>query len=423
MRRRDFLRACGCLVAASAMPGLFAAEPARPRRLLLRSSWQTVNIGDIGHSPGVIQLLTDLLPQVEVTLWPSNIGDGVEEMLRAAFPRLRIAKGSANAETGAVNSDELKAAFADCDALLHGSGPSLVAAAHVAAWRKGTGKPYGVYGITLGQMDAGLKATLDHARFVYLRDSISVQYAKDQGIASPIVDFTPDGAFACRLRNDAAATAFLRANGLEDGRFVCVIPRLRNSPYWAIHHRPMKEADQAKHASNEKNKERDHVKLREAVIAVVRRTGLKVLLCPEDKSHMGVGKEMIYDQLPGDVKAQVVWRENYWLTDEAISTYARAAFLMCMDMHSPIMAVGNGIPAIHCRFREQTSKGQMWKDIGLGDWLFDFDVEQDGSRLTAAALAIAADLPAARTKTAAAAALVRRKHQESMTQVAAMLGI
>jgi len=31
------------------------------------------------------------------------------------------------------------------------------------------------------------------------------------------------------------------------------------------------------------------------------------------------------------------------------------------------MCIGNGIPAVVCRFKEQTTKGFMWEDIGLGD--------------------------------------------------------
>jgi hypothetical protein len=33
--------------------------------------------------------------------------------------------------------------------------------------------------------------------------------------------------------------------------------------------------------------------------------------------------------------------------------------LFGLEMHSPIMAIGNGIPAIVGRFAEQTSKGFM----------------------------------------------------------------
>ena len=39
------------------------------------------------------------------------------------------------------------------------------------------------------------------------------------------MEFGPDGAFAVDLRNDAAADAFLKANGLEEGKFLCCIPR------------------------------------------------------------------------------------------------------------------------------------------------------------------------------------------------------
>jgi hypothetical protein len=58
-------------------------------------------------------------------------------------------------------------------------------------------------------------------------------------------------------------------------------------------------------------------------------------------------------------------------------------------MHSPIMAIGNGIPAIVCRFEEQTSKGIMWRDIGLGDWLFDLDQPADHDRIVPAVLNLA----------------------------------
>ena len=104
---------------------------------------------------------------------------------------------------------------------------------------------------------------------------------------------------------------------------------------------------------------------------------MKVLVCPEDSTQMETGKELLVDPLPADVKANVVWRENFWLTDEAISTYVRSAGLFGSEMHSPIMCIGNGIPAIVCRFAEQTTKGFMWRDIGLGDWLFDLDKEEE----------------------------------------------
>ena len=164
-------------------------------------------------------------------------------------------------------------------------------------------------------------------------------------------------------------------------------------------------------------KEHDHRALREAVIEVVQQTPLKVLLCPEDQTQMAVGKEMLWDTLPEDIKPRVVWRENYWLTDEALSTYVRSAGLFGSEMHSPIMAIGNGIPAIVCRFEEQTSKGIMWRDIGLGDWLFDLDQPQDHKTLVPAVLNLAKNPVAAKAKGLAARKYVQQRQRETMAVV------
>ena len=211
--------------------------------------------------------------------------------------------------------------------------------------------------------------------FAYFRDSKSLELAKQRGATCPLMEFGPDGAFATDLRDDAKAMAFLKENGLEEGKFLCCIPRLRFTPYWTIHKE--RAMDPVKHARNEALKEHDHAPHRQAIIEVLRQTQLKVLICPEDQTQMAVGKELLYDALPADVKARAVWRPNYWLTGEAVSVYTRSAGLFGNEMHSPIMCVGNGIPAIVCRWAEQTSKGFMWRDIGLGDWLFDFDKEED----------------------------------------------
>jgi polysaccharide pyruvyl transferase WcaK-like protein len=194
-----------------------------------------------------------------------------------------------------------------------------------------------------------------------------------------------------------------------------VIPRLRYTPYWLIRHKPMTAEDDRKHARNEEMKEHDHAPLRAAISAVVRETPLKVLICPEDESQMAVGKAMLVDQLPDDVKARVVWREKYWLTDEALSTYVRSAGLFGLEMHSPIMCIGNGVPAIVCRFSEQTSKGLMWRDIGLGDWLFDMDNQDDVARIVPTVLALAKDPVAAKAKAAKAREFVEARQRATMS--------
>lgn len=417
MQRRSFLVSA---LASALAPA--AAAAGRPARLILRSSWQTVNIGDIAHTPGVLALIEEHLPEVEVRLWPSKVDNGVSEMLMKRFPKLRILQGA----------DEIKAAFTECDFLLHGSGPSLVAQKDVEKWRQETGKPYGVYGITLSlqgststkpSSNAAVAKTIDTlsaSRFVYFRDSVSLEMARNRGCTCPVMEFGPDGAFATDLRDDAKAEAFLKASGLEDGKFLCCIARLRYTPYWKIK-KGMK-FDQVKHEKNERMKEHDLAPLRQAIVDVVRGTDMKVLLCPEDASQMEVNREMLFEPLPEDVKARVVWRKDYWLTAEALSTYVRSAGLFGAEMHSPIMCIGNGIPAIVCRWAEQTSKGLMWRDIGLQDWLFDLDNEEELKRVPATVLAMAKDPSAAQARAAAAREVVLKRQRESMAMVGASLG-
>ncbi len=418
MNRRGFLKSTSLAAAFVAVPDkLFAARP-RPR-VLLRSSWQIVNIGDIAHTPGVLALIEKHIPEAEVILWASqDLSAEVMAMEHERFPKLRIVKGGIGAD-GKASNKELGDAVAWADFLLHGSGASLVAAKDVAAFMKHTGKAFGVYGITHGSFLSGDdKDILSQAKFVFFRDSVSLAKAKSEGVKSPVMEFGPDGAFACDLRNDAAATAFLRANGLEEGKFTCCIPRLRYTPYWKIRGTAMTDEQRRRAMRNDELKEHDHAPLREAITAVVRETGLKVLVCPEDQSQMEVGKEMLVDKLPNDVRAKVVWREKFWLTDEALSTYVRSAGLFGLEMHSPIMCIGNGVPAIVCRFAEQTSKGFMWRDIGLGDWLFDFDNEAEVKRLVPAVLAMVKEPNAAKQKVAKAMTFVQRRQQETMAVLA-----
>ena len=400
MDRRHFLGLAATLAWATA---LRAASPGRAPRILLRSSWQTVNIGDIAHTPGMLALLEKHLPEAAVTLWPGSVDNGVGEMLQRRFPKLRILV------PGKV---DVAQAYADHDFLLHGSGPSLVAERDLGRWRQLGPKPYGVLGITQGKPTPATIGILNGAQFVFFRDGISHAVAIAAGVQCPVMGLGPDGAFATDLRADAKALAFLQANGLEAGGFLCCIPRYRSTPYWLI--KPGVAFDAAKQKRNDELKEHDHAQLRVAIVAVVRQTKLKVLICPEDRTQMALGKEMLFDRLPDDVKPRVVWRPDYWLTDEALSVYVRSAGLFGNEMHSPIMCIGNGVPAIVCRWAEQTSKGTMWKDIGLGEWLFDLDDETQLPGIVPAVLALAKDPAAAAVKVGQAQAIVRQRQAAAM---------
>jgi polysaccharide pyruvyl transferase WcaK-like protein len=410
VNRRRFLQSTFAAALAASIPSFGAAE--RGARILLRNAWQTVNIGDIAHPIGILTLLEQYIPDARVQLWPSSVDRGVKELLMKRFPKLTILSGAA----------AIAQAIKDSDFFLHGSSSGFAAQADVARWRKETGKPYGVYGISF--MDAKPEAIelLSGAKFVFFRDSVSLKLAKEKGVACPVMEYGPDSAFGVTdVRNDAAATAFLSEHGLEDGKFLCCIPRYRWTPYWTI--KKGRALDETKNKRNQEMKEHDHAPLREAIIAVTRETDLKVLVCCEDMTQVALGKEMLVDPLPADVKKRVVWKDKYWLTDEAVSTYVRSAGLFGNEMHSPIMCIANGVPAVLCRFKEQTSKGFMWRDIGLDDWLFDLDVEEDVRKIVPTVLGIAKDPEAAKAKAAKARDFVRKRQRETMDVLKRSLGM
>ncbi len=413
MNRRHFISQL-----TLALGGLSAirANPAQKKRILLRSAWQTLNIGDIAHTPGLLTLLEKYLPEVEVYLWPSRVDSGVDQLLMRRFPKLKIVQ----------TQSEINDAFRICDFLIHGSSATLSAQNHVIQWHESTGKPFGVYGISFSRKNswkavpespeslAKTISILSKAAFVYFRDSKSLALAKDLGCTSPVIEFGPDAAFACDLKDEEAAERFLHKNMLKEGRFLCCIPRYRYTPFWSVFGR---EPDPLRLARNMEMKEQDHAPHREAITQVVENLDMKVLICPEDRTQMQLGKEMIYDKLPAKIQKKVVWKPDYWLTGEAISTYIRSAGLFGNEMHSPIMCIGHGIPAIVCRWDEQTTKGYMWEDIGLKDWLFDMDDEEQWAQLPQTVLDMASNPKKSRQRAVEALEFVKRRQTETMQQL------
>jgi polysaccharide pyruvyl transferase WcaK-like protein len=402
VNRRTFLASSLTSLAAAAG----AAPPAaRPRRLLLRSSWQTVNIGDIAHTPGMLALLEKHRPDDEVTLWPNPLSPEVEKLLTARFPKLRIAGTPA----------EQDAALEACDFFLHGSGPGLVGRAEAERARK-AGKPYGFAGITLSDEEiTSRRELLAGAKFVFTRDGDSLQALRKAGIAGPKTGFGPDATFALDLRDDAAADRLLQEHGLEPGKFLCAVPRLRWTPYWEIHPERVKPNPQ-RSAVNEAFADRDHAKLREAIIAWVTQTRTKVFLVPEMTYAVPRLRPLLYDPLPAEVKPSVAVLDRYWLTAEAASVYARAAAVASLEMHSPIMAVAAGTPAVLLRQPTDTRKGQMWRDIGLDRWIFEID-ESTGRQIAERVAEIGRDLPAARAAADKARAFARGKMAAMVAEI------
>lgn len=401
MNRRDFLAAAAVLAAAPS-----ARSQDKPKRIVLRSSWQTVNIGDIAHTPGMLALLEKHRPQDSITLWPSGLNAEVRTLLKTRFPKLTIAESAA----------EKDAALAACDFFLHGSGPGLIGRVEAERARK-AGKPYGFAGVTLN--DDELKndrELLAGAKIIFTRDTDSLKALEKADIKGPKTAFGPDATFALDLRDEAAADKLLAEHKLEAGKFLCAVPRLRWTPYWEIHPETVKPNPQ-RSAVNEAYAERDHAKMREAIVAWVTEFKQPVFLVPEMTYEVPRLKPFLFDPLPAEIKPSVKILNRYWLTAEAASVYARAAAVLSFEMHSPIMAVSAGTPAILLRQPTDTRKGQMWRDIGLNPWIFEIDASS-GKQIADRLVELGKDLPAARKTTEKARDFARERMAAMIAEIA-----
>jgi hypothetical protein len=442
MNRRHFLASSA---AAALVASLRGAEAKRAPRILLRSSWQSVNIGDIGHTPGALSLLWKYFPEAEITLWPGELGHGSRDLLTKGYPRLKIAEGSLGVD-GKPNKPGLAQAWAEADLYLSGSGSGFPAAAHAVAFQKATGKPVGVFGVSndpisgMGKtrdpeggtlnsireralrlppthLAAELRYIMDRAAFFFCRDTITRDYLKAQGVKSPIVEFGPDAQLGMHLRDDVKGLAYLKSAGLEEGKFICVIPRLRYTPYYRIRANAKRVPDDdIKDAINDRTTKQDHDKLRDMIVRYVRGTGNKVMACAEMTYQVQMAKDELVDPLPADVKKNVVWRDTYWLPDEAASIYAKAQAVVSVECHSPLIALHNGTPTFYVRQPTDTCKGQMYRDIGAHDWFFEVD-ETSGAQLWSRLEAIHKDPVAARAKVKSIMATVEARQKRMVAAV------
>jgi hypothetical protein len=388
--------------------------------LIVIAGWQRVNIGDVAHVPGLLAAVERELPGVRVTLWPfKELAQDALPSLRRRFPGVDVLPPFEPDRS--LDDARLLAALDSADFVLHGSGPATLGWRQCEAFAARTGRPFGVFGTTYGLYGIPERASLDRAAFVHFRDSRSLAAARKDGVAPREFGLTADCAFAFDQRDDARADTFLRLSGLEPGKFVCALARLRHTPFWEMpSHSP--EVDPAKHRENQETAATLTTPVLDAVVDVVRRTPMKVLICPEDMTQIGITRRWVYDRLPEDVRPRVVWRDRFWMPDEAASVYARSAGLFGTEQHSPVISIGLGVPAIVGRWAAQSTKGYMWEDIGLGDWLFDFDAAADRAGFVDAAVALAADPAKAKDRAAAARDRVRSLQAHTLSLVRAAIG-
>lgn len=404
--------------------------------IILRSSWQEVNIGDIGHTPGTLRLLERYVPEAEILLWHSDPRPNTEKIVRKNFPRVKLIKGPWSNGDKPFDS-ELKNAFERADLFIMNSGMHYNFGLFNYDWPKTMSAltpfyycidkkiPFGLYGQSFDKMAHPslpvFKDVLSKAAFIYCRETESQKFLQQNGFNPPVLDFGPDGCFGIDVRDEEKGLAYLQKTGLQDQKFLAVIIRT-NTPKLAIIE-GVDLLNPAKPTAEQQKQDQERMaKVIEMITVWVRKTGLKVLVAPEMDKEMIPAKTMVMDKLPADVKDKVVVRDTFWNADEAMSVYARAHCIFGMEPHSLIMGMALGVPILHVRSVSHGRKGFMFRDIGLSEWLFEID-ESNASEWLKPLLAIHDDYKLAKEKVRESMNFVHSKQAATMETVRITTGL
>lgn len=411
------------------------------RHLLITYSWSINNIGDIGITPGLLNLINQENPElpVKVFAWqPEEDPDfqKVEEYLPRyksnlnVYPMPFLSRIGENASPngawgafvkrwgankiesfrkGCLTSyeseamaddilnrfplemfDELKRdvpmiadAIENAGFILYNSGTTLnfgrLGVKNLWGYTLPLAMPLLIaralkipYGINSQSVDAVewpmeliYKKLLPDARFVYCRDTDSLNYIHSKGLANKSSGYRPDSTFFFKGFDETWADDFLLKNHLEEKKFISIM--LRISETSAILDDPTGGCVSAE-------RQLDHMrKMKEFVESWIKESDCKVLLCHETRGTLETAKEYLYDILSEEAKSKCVYMDSFWSSEQAYSVFKRSRIVTSMEMHSIIMSLNVGTPAIHNPFDECGRKKWMLKDIGLGDWLVDID--------------------------------------------------
>lgn len=345
------------------------------------------NIGTAAHCPATLAVLKKRWPETRFSVWAdAPLAPELGRMMARRFPEVKIFTGKDVPDT-------------DADLLLVASGAGIAKSvrASIEKWRSQDAKrPVGAYAIGYSR---GLKPLMETFAFCFFRDRQALAHADSDGFALPAHGFAPDAVFDFDAADDAGAEALLAEHGLETGKFVCAIPGNRFTPWWEFSGgRP----DAQRKAKNDEREVPDNAIVRAAIVEAVRKHGVKALLCAEQRPEMALAARALYALMPPDVQAKCVVLREFWPPDLALGVYRRSRCVFGIQMHSQVMAIGNGIPACVFRHSGFGTKSSMLSDIGLGEWLLDIDSPNAESTAVAMVGGILSDPAAAREKCRAA---------------------
>ncbi|MDZ4199680.1 MAG: polysaccharide pyruvyl transferase family protein, partial [Kiritimatiellia bacterium] len=242
------------------------------------------------------------------------------------------------------------------------------------------GIPYGIgsqsFDALEGPMDRLYRKLFPDARFVYCRDTDSLNYLSQQGLLNASSGFRPDTTFFFNLFDDAWAEAFMTGNGLETDRFMSVMLRI-SAPAPQFN-------DPTGGVVTEDRKANQMRKMKILIEEWIRRTGCRVLICHETRHTLKIARTALYDTLSEAARKQCVYMDDFWTSAQAFSVFQRSRLVCSMEMHSIIMAINVGTPILHNPYDECGRKKYMVRDLGLGDALIDIDSCGDQDMVKAA---------------------------------------
>lgn len=387
------------------------------------SGWDHSNIGDIGHTPGLLRTIEEFVPEARVVLVANQLDERIRAMLRRRFPEVEVHEGGLWEDDG----ERLRSVAAWASVFIRAS--NMGAGTEWMDWLIDREIPFGVYGQTFfpwileqGDETPRTLGRIARTAFFYCRETLTLDLLRSAGLDHPHLRFVPDCCFGIDVRDEAGAAELMDELGLCTDGFLTMQLRTMTpahadgelppgyKPEW---NRPkpdpaadLRRADTFVHLATE----------------WVRRTGLKVLIAPEAKKEIAHNRRLIWERLPEDVRPQVANLAGFWTVEQAASVFAKARLVVCHEPHSPIIALANGTPAIHTYSLVHSPKFHMFADLGLGEWLFDHDAST-AEDLTAAVFAIHENIAAARARVADVMNHVHELRRDSMAPVRKLLGL
>jgi hypothetical protein len=240
--------------------------------------------------------------------------------------------------------------------------------------------PYGFSPLSFEALDWPIpllyRPLFGDAKFLYCRDSDSLRYLQQHGLANGSSGVRADNCIYFDGEDESWAEQFMRDNELLDKQFIGLMPRI-----------PDPAPNSGDPLSSPVSAERTASHMRKNIEFIeqwVAQTGMKVLICHETTASIKLARQHIWNGLSAKAQSRCVCMDHFWNPMQARSIYKRMETLVSMELHSALLALSAGTPILHHPLIESGRKREMFADFGFPDWLFDIDEATTGELLDTA---------------------------------------